>query len=47
LHRKDVPSAIIGQFVQPKTKRKMIRKDGTEQDLIRPLSDHLWQALQN
>jgi hydrogenase maturation factor len=47
LHRKDVPSAIIGQFVQPKAKRKMIRKDGTEQDLIRPLSDHLWQALQN
>jgi hydrogenase maturation factor len=47
LNRKDIPSAIIGEFLQSKKNRKMIHKDGTLEDLVRPLSDHLWKALQN
>jgi hydrogenase expression/formation protein HypE len=47
LHRKNIPSAIIGQFLQSRKNREMIHKDGTVEDLVRPLSDHLWQALQN
>lgn len=46
LHKQEIPSAIIGEFLQSKEKRKMIHKDGRVEDLVRPVSDHLWRALE-
>jgi hydrogenase maturation factor len=46
LHRQEIPSAIIGEFLQSKEKRTMIHKDGRVEDLVRPVSDHLWRALE-
>jgi hydrogenase expression/formation protein HypE len=46
LHRKKIPSAIIGEFLPSKEERTMIHKDGTVENLVRPTSDHLWQALE-
>jgi hydrogenase maturation factor len=38
-------AAEIGEFGGNVNKRLLIRKDGTAQELPRPVSDHLWQAL--
>jgi len=40
-------AAIIGEFLPSPEKRFMIRKDGSLEDLVRPVSDHLWLALEN
>jgi hydrogenase expression/formation protein HypE len=40
-------AAIIGEFLPSPEKRLMIRKDSSLEDLVRPVSDHLWLALKN
>jgi hydrogenase maturation factor len=45
LRKKHVFAAEIGEFGGNVNKRLLIRKDGSAQELPRPVSDHLWQAL--
>jgi len=45
LEKNRVSAAIIGEFLPSKEKRVIIRRDGSREGLVRPLSDHLWQAL--
>jgi len=45
LRQRDVRASVIGEFTENLHKRIMIRKDGSIQNLPRPLSDHLWLAL--
>jgi hydrogenase expression/formation protein HypE len=45
LQNEHVFAAEIGEFGGNVNKRLLIRKDGTAQELPRPVSDHLWQAL--
>jgi len=40
-----IQSAIIGEIVEARSGRILIRKDGTETRLPRPVSDQLWSAL--
>ncbi|MFQ6094649.1 MAG: AIR synthase family protein, partial [Candidatus Bathyarchaeia archaeon] len=41
-----IKASIIGKFLEDPHKRVMIHKDGSERKLIRPVSDHLWLALE-
>ena len=45
LEREHIYAAAIGEFGGNVNKRLLVRKDGSVQDLPRPLSDHLWLAL--
>lgn len=45
LARQHIGAAVIGEFLEGTQQRLLIRKDGAEQALPRPLSDHLWTAL--
>ncbi|HIE14619.1 TPA: hydrogenase [Candidatus Bathyarchaeota archaeon] len=45
LHNKGIEASIIGQFLEEKEKRLMIKCDGETIELVRPVSDHLWKAL--
>jgi hypothetical protein len=36
---------VIGEFSPSPKERIITRKDGTEEKLARPVSDHLWIAL--
>ncbi len=45
LRNANVFAAEIGEFGGYINKRLLVRKDGTAQELPRPVSDHLWQAL--
>jgi hydrogenase maturation factor len=40
-----ISASVIGEFLQSPEKRLIKRKDGSEGELIRPTSDHLWLAL--
>ena len=40
-----IQASIIGEFTENAEQRVLMRKDGGEKDLPRPLSDHLWTAL--
>jgi hydrogenase expression/formation protein HypE len=46
LEKNGVSAAVIGGFLPSTEKRVMIRKDGSRKGLVRPLSDHLWRALE-
>jgi hydrogenase maturation factor len=46
LDKKGIAADIIGEFLSSPEKRLIIHKDGSENELIRPLSDHLWLALE-
>lgn len=46
LSEKGITANIIGEFLPSPEKRLIKRKDGSEDELIRPLSDHLWLALE-
>jgi hydrogenase maturation factor len=46
LEKNGISTAIIGEFLPSMEKRVMIRKDGSREGLVRPLSDHLWRALE-
>ena len=41
-----IQAAIIGEFLEDPKERLLISPDGTIRELIRPLSDHLWIALE-
>jgi len=45
LEKNKITAAIIGEFLPSPEKRFIIRKDGNLEDLVRPVSDHLWLAL--
>ena len=45
LSKQQISAAIIGEFLEGKDQRLLIRKDSQPQALPRPLSDHLWIAL--
>ena len=46
LERESIEAAIIGEILRKKEKRVIVRKDGVEEDLQRPLTDDLWDALE-
>lgn len=41
-----IHAAIIGEFLENPQERLLISGDGTIKELIRPVSDHLWTALE-
>lgn len=41
-----IKASVIGKFSRDARDRVLIRKDGSETNLIRPTSDHLWLALE-
>lgn len=45
LRKKETPATMVGEFLSSPEKRIIVRKNGTEQELERPVSDHLWAAL--
>jgi hydrogenase maturation factor len=45
LEKSGIEAAIIGEFLKEQGKRVLVRKNGKEEPLVRPLSDHLWKAL--
>ena len=47
LEKNQIAAAVIGEFVSSPEKRFIIRKRGGSEELVRPVSDHLWLALKN
>jgi hydrogenase maturation factor len=47
LEKNQIAAAVIGEFVSSPEKRFIIRKRGGLEELVRPVSDHLWLALEN
>jgi hydrogenase expression/formation protein HypE len=47
LKKEGITAEVIGEFTSSLKKRLIARKDGKTENLVRPLSDHLWQALKN
>jgi hydrogenase maturation factor len=46
LSQNDVPASVIGEVKKPEFGRKIVSKTGKKVDLVRPISDHLWAALE-
>jgi len=47
LVKNGVESAVIGEFTKDPRDRILINSDGSSKNLVRPVSDHLWSALEN
>jgi hydrogenase expression/formation protein HypE len=47
LEKNEIAAAIIGEFLSSPEKRFIVRKGGGLENLVRPVSDHLWLALGN
>jgi hydrogenase maturation factor len=47
LEKNQIAAAIIGEFLSSPEKRFIVRKEGGSEKLVRPVSDHLWLALEN
>jgi len=47
LEKNEIAAAVIGEFVSSPEKRFIVRKRGGLEELVRPMSDHLWLALKN
>lgn len=45
LAKEGIPSEIIGEFTPSTQDRKIVRKNGKTENLERPMTDQLWQAL--
>lgn len=45
LSRNGIQASIIGKVVEPELGRNLIIKTGEKNELVRPVSDHLWSAL--
>jgi hydrogenase expression/formation protein HypE len=45
LQEKNIHAAVIGNFLDEKSKRLITMRNGKTEVLSRPASDHLWQAL--
>ena len=46
LGKERISSEVIGEFMPSTEKRTIIREDGSSENLVRPVSDHLWLALE-
>ena len=46
LGKEGITAAIIGEFLPSAEKRTLVHEDGSSENLVRPLSDHLWLALE-
>jgi hydrogenase maturation factor len=47
LERSGIDASIVGEFLSSSQKRIIKRKNGSEEELSRPVCDHLWIALAN
>jgi len=47
LKKEEIAAEVIGEFTSSPQKRLIVRKDGKAENLVRPVSDQLWQALKN
>ena len=45
LQSSGIAAAVIGELLSSPEKRLVVRKDGEVEKLVRPISDHLWAAL--
>ncbi len=45
LKTKNIPATIIGQFLEEPKERVIVNRNGKQQSLPKPSSDHLWLAL--
>jgi len=46
LRRRGIAAAVIGELLPSSRIRAIVRRDGGEERLARPVSDHLWRALE-
>jgi hydrogenase expression/formation protein HypE len=46
LEKNEISADTVGEFLPSPKKRLIVRKDGKTQELIRPMTDHLWKALE-
>lgn len=46
LQKDKIAAAVIGETLPSPSKRHIVQRDGVEKKLARPVSDHLWLALQ-
>ena len=46
LRKNGIAAAVIGELLSSTRKRAIVRGDGREERLARPVSDHLWRALE-
>jgi hydrogenase maturation factor len=46
LEKNEIAAAIIGEFLSSPEERIIVRKRGGLEELVRPVSDHLWLALE-
>ncbi len=42
-----IKAAVIGEFTKDPSNRVLVHDDGNTENLVRPISDHLWSALEN
>lgn len=47
LSKHNVRAAVIGEFTSDPLNRVLVRSDGTVENLVRPVCDHLWSALES
>ena len=45
LKKRRIQASIIGEFLKQPAKRILVANNGSEKRLVRPISDHLWTAL--
>lgn len=46
LEKHGIDAAVIGEFLKEPERRVIVDKNGLEKPLVRPVSDHLWTALE-
>jgi len=46
LSKEGITAEVIGEFLPSAEKRIIIQEDGSSENLVRPVSDHLWSALE-
>lgn len=47
LKQNKVEANVIGEFLSSPKKRLIVHRNGKREELIRPITDHLWRALKN
>jgi hydrogenase maturation factor len=45
LRKNRIPASVVGEVLSSPRERIIVRKEGGEEELCRPASDHLWLAL--
>ena len=46
LAKNNIRASIVGEFLEDRETRTLVRSDATVTDLVRPVCDHLWLALE-